>query len=148
MRLTDFTDYSLRVLIYLNRTKEPSTLSELAGKLGVSRNNLIQVSNRLVKLGYVSSSRGRSGGLKIIAATGKERLGNIVRNTEEAFQMAECFSGGKVICPLHGGCHLKASLGEALEAFLQSLDKRTLNDITPKKALGRPTKEPAASASG
>jgi hypothetical protein len=45
--------------------------------------------------------------------------------------MAECFSGGKVHCPLFGGCHLKSSLGEALEAFLQSLDKRTLNDITP-----------------
>jgi Rrf2 family nitric oxide-sensitive transcriptional repressor len=86
-----------------------------------------------VKLGYVSSSRGRSGGLKILETTGRETLGSIVRNTEEAFQMAECFSGKKVRCPLFGACSLKSSLGEALDAFLTTLDKRTLNDITPRK---------------
>jgi Rrf2 family nitric oxide-sensitive transcriptional repressor len=137
VRLTDFTDYSLRVLIYLNHSREPATLRDLSGKLGVSRNNLIQVSNRLVKLGYVSSSRGRSGGLRILETTGKERLGDIVRNTEEAFQMAECFSGKEVRCPLFGGCQLQASLGEALDAFLHSLDQRTLNDITPKAGHAR-----------
>lgn len=131
MRLTDYTDYTLRVLIHLNRTKEVFTLQELSKQLGVSRNNLTKISNKLVKLGYVDAARGRSGGLRIRKEAGRAYVGDIVRQMEESLQLAQCFSGEKSSCSFFGGCALKVSLQGALEAFIDSLNKYTLNDITP-----------------
>lgn len=132
MHLTDFTDYSLRVLIYLNKTKKLATLNELSRRLAISRNNLIKVSSKLEKLGYITTVRGRSGGLQISPETPQVSLGTIVRKTEERMQLAECFSNGKILCTLQHGCLLKNRLHEALEAFMISLDKYSLNDITPE----------------
>lgn len=133
MRLTDHTDYSLRVLIYLNQTKKRSTLLELAINLKISRNNLIKVSNQLTKLGLVEASRGRAGGLLISEKTGDKNLGEIIRHTEETFHVAECFSNHKTKCTFIKKCILKASLQEALMAFIATLEKYTLNDVTPPK---------------
>lgn len=130
MRLTDTTDYSLRVLIYLNRTKSLATLNELSGKLKISRNTLIQISHRLAKKNYIEASRGRSGGLKIKESTGQTKLGDIITNTEENMFLASCFAGGPVACTLYRGCQLKICLHEALSAFTGSLNQYTLDDIT------------------
>ncbi len=130
MRLSDYTDYSLRVLIYLNRTKETSTLDRLAKSLAISRNNLIQISSQLSKLGYIEASRGPGGGLKIRESAGKARIGEIVQKTEQTFHMAQCFTGGNVSCPIYPQCVLKECLQEALGAFVSTLDKYNLNDIS------------------
>lgn len=130
MRLTDHTDYTLRVLMYLNQKKSQATLNELAEKLKLSKNNLIKVSNQLAKLGFIETARGRAGGLTIGKETGNLTLREIMTRTEESLELAECFSGKKVCCTYLKGCLLKASLKRALEAFLDSLGQTTLNDVT------------------
>lgn len=132
MHLTDHTDYSLRVLIYLNEKKQLITLNELAEKVGVSKNNLIKVSNQLAKLGFIETSRGRAGGLTIKSETGYKSLKDIISRTEPHFYMAECFSGQKCDCLYRNKCSLKRSLADALQSFLDSLAQKTLNDVTPK----------------
>lgn len=131
MRLTDHTDYSLRVLMYLNGHKRLVTLNELSEKIGVSKNNLIKASNQLAKLNFIETTRGRGGGLLIREETGRKSLKEIISGTEETFAMAACFAGKKCDCSFHPGCSLKKSLSVALQAFLDSLDGTTLNDVTP-----------------
>lgn len=135
MRLTDHTDYSLRVLMYLNQTKRLITLQELSKRVGVSRNNLIKASNQLSKLGFVESIKGRAGGLKIGKDAGEKTLREIVSQTEENFFMADCFAAENCKCVFYPKCPLKRSLKLALDAFLLSLGKTTLDDVTPKDAL-------------
>ncbi len=134
MRLTAHTDYSLRVLMYLNQEKRSVTLNELSETLKVSKNNLIKVSNQLAKLNFIETARGKTGGLTIRHETGSKTLKEIVAQTEETFQIAECFSGEKCDCTFLKNCVLKKSLSEALEAFMDSLSQKTLNDVTPKKS--------------
>lgn len=132
MRLTDHTDYSLRVLMYLNEHKRLITLNELTEKVGISKNNLIKVSNQLAKLNYIETSRGRSGGLLIRIETGRRSLKDIIVSTEPSFYLAQCFSDHKIDCLYQGRCSLKLSLSKALQSFLDSLAQTSLNDVTPK----------------
>lgn len=131
MRLTDHTDYSLRVLMYLNRERRLVTLQELSEKLAVSKNNLIKVSNQLAKLKLIQTVRGRWGGLVIEKETGNRTIKEIVLQTEN-LPLVACFSSKKCDCPLMKGCLLEAGLRDALHAFLESLGQKTLNDVTPK----------------
>lgn len=131
MRLTDHTDYSLRVLIYLNEKQRLVTLNELSEKVGVSKNNLIKASNQLAKLDYIETSRGRSGGLLLKNETRKRTLKEIIMRTEPSFYLAECFSGKTCGCIYQSKCSLKRSLSEALHAFLNTLSLKTLDDVTP-----------------
>jgi len=137
MQLTDFTDYSLRTLMYLNETRELTTLNELAATLGLSRNTLIKISNRLAKIGYVETTRGPSGGLRISARAGRIPLGNLVKNLEERFHLAECFSDAKSHCTFLKTCRLKGILHGALDAFIAALNQHTLDDITASKKHAR-----------
>lgn len=132
MRLTDHTDYSLRVLMYLNQTQKLVTLGELSKTLRISRNNLIKVSAQLSDLGFVETVRGSAGGLKINTTTGKTTLRTIISQTEQQFRMAECFVDKKSSCTYQYSCRLKTSLKGALEAFLNALEETTVDDITPK----------------
>lgn len=133
MRLTDHTDYSLRVLMYLNREGTQVTLNDLSEKLGISKNNLIKVSNQLAKLNFIDTTRGRAGGLVIKDETRNRSLKDIITKTEETFFIAECFSGKRCDCSFLPGCSLKKSLFEALQAFLDSLAQKTLNDVSPRR---------------
>jgi Rrf2 family nitric oxide-sensitive transcriptional repressor len=136
MGLTDHTDYSLRVLMYLNQKKTLVTLNELAENLQISKNNLIKVSNQLAKLGFVETVRGRSGGLVIHQDAGKLSLKAIVQETEENLNIADCFANKSTSCTFRASCRLKRSLNEALTAFLESLEKTTLDAITPGLSRG------------
>lgn len=131
MRLTDHTDYALRVLMYLNQRKELVTLNEISEKLEISRNNLIKVSNQLAKFGYIDTTRGRTGGLIIRDGTGKVTLKEIITRTETFF-MAQCFSDKHSTCTFLKNCQLQKSLSDAVQAFLNSLAQKTLNDVTPR----------------
>lgn len=136
MRLTDHTDYSLRVLMYLNQKKSLITLNELSDTLGVSKNNLIKVSNQLAKFGLIETTRGRTGGLEIKKDAGKTSLREIVTQTEENFSIADCFSNSQCSCTFLRSCLLKKSLFDALQAFLDSLAQKTLDDVTPTTSIG------------
>lgn len=131
MRLTDHTDYSIRVLMYLNQTKRRITLGELSKSLGISRNNLIKVSNQLARRGFIEASRGKSGGVIIHKDSGRLSLKEIISQTEGTFHLAQCFSGS-TDCRFLKGCRLKVSLSAALAAFLSALETPTLDDITPR----------------
>lgn len=129
MRLTDFSDYSLRTLIYLNREESLATLSQISERLNISKNHLNMVAHKLVKLGYVKSTRGRFGGLRIEAHTGSLKVGDILRQTENNIRLVECFHD-EVNCPLFPKCKFKKSLNKAVDAFFASLNESTLDDIT------------------
>lgn len=133
MRLTDHTDYSLRVLMYLNQEKRLITLNELSENLNISKNNLIKVSHQLAKFEFIDTIRGRSGGLLIKSETGLKTIKEIILQTEESFHVASCFAQNQCDCTFLRNCLLRFSLKEALQAFLDTLEKKTLNDVTPKK---------------
>src|SRR4051812_5945520 len=100
MRLTLYTDYSLRVLLYLVLDRgRTATISEIASSYGISRNHLVKVVNNLVRLGYVSSTRGRSGGLRLSGEPSAVSIGEVVRRTEHDFQLVECFEPETNTCP-------------------------------------------------
>ncbi|MBX3018439.1 MAG: Rrf2 family transcriptional regulator [Bdellovibrionaceae bacterium] len=131
MRLTDHTDYSLRVLMYLNQRAKQTTLNEISAALGISKNNLIQISRRLAHAGFIETSRGRRGGLSLPPSTGALTLKEIILKTEESFEMADCFTEGHKDCSFLRGCLLRRRLNDALKAFLESLGATTLNEVTP-----------------
>ncbi len=144
MRLTHFTDLSLRLLMYLAVKPDGlATIQEVAGRYGVSRNHLMKVAQQLVKTGFVDSVRGHGGGLRLQRAPTQIRVGEVVRVTEDDFRMVECFEAGRSSCTLLPACRLKGVLGEALAAYLAVLDKYTLADLTlpghpMRRALGLP----------
>lgn len=125
--------------MYLNQTQRLVTLNELSEVLEAPRNSLIKVSNQLAKLGFILTSRGRSGGLWISKNTGKLTLKSIILQTEESFNIAECFADTKCKCYFVKMCPLKKSLKIALDAFLDSLEKTTLDEVT--KNPSQPIKE-------
>ncbi|PWV76737.1 Rrf2 family transcriptional regulator [Halomonas sp. A11-A] len=129
MHLTRFTDYSIRVLIYLAaKGEERSTIHEIATSFDVSRNHLMKVVQDLSHKGYITAIRGKNGGLLLKKAPEEIRLGRLVRDTENDLELVECF-GDSNECRITPACQLKPILAEALRAFLAVLDKYTLADM-------------------
>lgn len=132
MRLTNYTDYSLRVLIYLAslNSRRRSNIKEIAEAYGISKNHLMKVIYELGKMGLIETARGRGGGIKLALPPEQINIGEVVRKTEEDFKLVECFGGGNcVITPV---CGLKHALNKALAAYLEVLDSYTLADIVRK----------------
>ncbi len=130
MKLTAFTDYSLRVLIYLAaEPRRRATISEIATSFGVSENHLTKVVHFLGKHGWLATVRGKGGGLALARPAGEIPVGRVVRDTEGAALPAECFepSGGR--CAIAPSCRLRGVLVEAVEAFYAVLDRYTLADL-------------------
>lgn len=136
MRLTQLSDYSLRVLMYLGAAPERlATIQEIAGAYGISENHLMKVVHRLAQHGFIETVRGRGGGLRLKGPADSVRLGAVVRAVEEDFRLVECF-GSDDTCRITDVCRLKRVLHQALGAFLASLDEWTLADLVQKpKAL-------------
>jgi Rrf2 family nitric oxide-sensitive transcriptional repressor len=129
MRLTDFSDYALRVLMYAAvRRDQLITIEETAKVYGISRAHLRKVANHLTRAGYLTAVRGRSGGLKLAKRPDKIRLGDVMRATEPDFALVECFMSDSQ-CLLTSHCRLRGALKEALAAFVQTLDRYTLADL-------------------
>lgn len=133
MQLTRFTDYSLRVLIHLgNHPDGLATVSELATLHAVSRHHLTRVVYELGLRGYIETVRGKGGGFRLARPPETIRIGDVVRDMEPSFELAECFRPDGSRCVLLPGCGLKGMLAEAGRVFLDSLDRHTLADlVTP-----------------
>jgi len=131
MQLTQFTDYSLRVLIYLARLPEPgqTTIAEIADFHGLSRHHLIKVAHNLASHGFIVSTRGKGGGIQLARPPHTIGLGEVVRLTEPHMNLVECFDVKQDKCRFSRGCLLKAALYEARRAFMTVLDKYTLADV-------------------
>lgn len=130
MRLSLFTDYSLRVLMFAALREGSFQLAEAAQAYGgISRHHLVKVVNHLAKLGYLDTRRGRGGGITLALRPEDIRIGMVVRRTEETPPLVECFDPAHNTCPVNGACRLKGALGQAMQAFYDSLDRHTLRDL-------------------
>jgi Rrf2 family nitric oxide-sensitive transcriptional repressor len=137
MRLTTFSDYTLRVLIYLGvHDDEIATVGQIAGAYGISANHLTKVVHYLAQGGYIETARGKGGGMRLGLAPEKINLGELVRGTEDNRELVECFDRDRSDCRIESACVLRGVLGQALDAFFRSLDAYTLADlIVPKPRL-------------
>ena len=138
MRLTIYTDYTLRTLMFLALCPERLvTVAEIAETYAISENHLTKVVHQLGLAGDAQTIRGRSGGIRLARSPEAINLGAVVRRTEPDFAIAACFDTPEA-CPLHSVCVLENALAEAAAAFLAVLDRFTLADlIAPRLALQR-----------
>lgn len=138
MQLKRYSDYSLRALIYLGlHPDRRCTIREIAGAYGISQNHLMKLTHRLGQQGFIETSRGRKGGLKLAMPASEIRLGDVFRVTEGDVHLVECFRdpAGNT-CPIAGPCVLTNVLDSALAAFINVLDRHTLQDLlAPSQAL-------------
>ncbi|MDS0527756.1 Rrf2 family transcriptional regulator [Clostridium sp. SHJSY1] len=129
MNLSKFSDYAFRILIYLAENQEKlCTVEELASSLGVSEHHIKKIVHHLAKTEYITSTKGRNGGLKLGMEPKDINLGKILIITEENLNVSECFSSAKHGCN-YSTCKFKSILGEALNAFIDEVSKHTLQDI-------------------
>lgn len=134
MRLTAFTDYSLRVLIWL--AADPgrrSTIAEVAERFGIKENHLTKVVHFLGREGWIETVRGKGGGFALARPASEIVIGQVIRRTEGQAVPAECFEASGGHCLIASQCHLKDVLQEALDAFYLVLDGCTLADITANR---------------
>ena len=130
MRLNVGTDYGLRVLMYLlARGGERVQVEEMAETFAVSANHLNKVVQRLARAGFVTTHRGRGGGIVLARAPDAINLGDVLRSLEADFAVVECFLEGKTACCLLPACRLRGIAREALEAFIAIFSKHTLDDL-------------------
>lgn len=129
MRLSSFSDYSLRVLMYLGvHTERLTTIAEIAGAYGISENHLMKVVHQLGRMSYIETVRGKGGGMRLAKPPAEIRLGEVIRQTEVDWALVECFATGSN-CQIHAACCLPSILEEALSALFKVLDSYTLADL-------------------
>jgi Rrf2 family nitric oxide-sensitive transcriptional repressor len=148
MRLTTFSDYALRVLMYAATAGDRLvTVEETARAYGVSRAHLMKVVNVLTRTGYIKGVRGRSGGFTLAKAPEAINLGDVVRATESDFTLVECFSS-RSQCVITSCCRLPQVLNEALNAFVATLERYTLADLVLSKEDFLPRRRPVRQTRG
>jgi Rrf2 family nitric oxide-sensitive transcriptional repressor len=134
VQLTRYSDYSLRVLIYLALDPERlATIAEVARRYDVSRAHLTKVVHRLGQRGFVETLRGRRGGFRLARPPEEIRVGDVVRATEESLALVDCFDEARSRCAIGPACGLRPVLDEALAAFLAVLDRHTLADLVARR---------------
>lgn len=129
MRLTSHTDYAFRLLTYISlKGGDKATIREVAEAYDISRNHLMKVTHQLQRSGYLTTVRGKGGGLTLALAPAEIRLGEVVRAMEPDLLVAECFGCGNQ-CVITPDCRLKHYLATALDGFIASLNEHTLADL-------------------
>jgi Rrf2 family nitric oxide-sensitive transcriptional repressor len=132
MQLNAFTDYSLRILVYAAARPDQRCLTaDVASAYGISRHHVVKVVNGLQHLGYIETTRGRSGGFTLARAPEQIRVGDVIRRTESGI-LVECFDRHTNTCPLAQACGLKGVLAEAFAAFLAVLDRYSIADMVAR----------------
>jgi Rrf2 family nitric oxide-sensitive transcriptional repressor len=134
MQLTLYTDYSLRVLLYLGlNSRRMATITDIAQSYGISRNHLVKVVHNLAMQGFINTTRGRGGGITLARPAAEINIGDVVRHTEVNFHLVECFDRERNTCPIAAACFLKGALYEAQRAFVAVLDRYSLADVVDNK---------------
>ena len=130
MQITSYTDYALRVLIYLAMSQDRhATITEIADFFKISRNHLVKVVHQLGSKGFVKTMRGKGGGFSLQSPPELISIGEVVRSMETHFNWVECFDPAQQRCRLLPNCGLKHLLARAGDAYLQVLDAATLADV-------------------
>ena len=134
MRLSTFTDYGLRVLMYLTGPRDRLvTISEIAKAYQISENHLMKVVHQLGKAGYIETVRGKGGGMRLGMEPKNILVGEIVRAMESDCNLVECMSENAT-CRIQDVCKLKAIVSEGLEAMFAALNSYSIADIVDKQA--------------
>ncbi|HEX5378111.1 MAG TPA: Rrf2 family transcriptional regulator [Phenylobacterium sp.] len=135
MRLTVYTDYALRVLIYIAVRPEPKpTIGQIAASYDISRNHLMKVVYQLGVAGYIETVRGKNGGLRLARRPQDIGVGDVVRYTEPDLALVPCFDAENALCAITPSCKLRGVLFQARAAFLQVLDTYTLADLVENRS--------------
>lgn len=131
LNLTRFTDYSLRVLLYVATQSDNrlANIQEIATVYGISNHHLVKIVHKLGNLGLLETVRGRHGGIRLAIRPEDINVGWVVRQTEENWNIVECFDEENGFCILNPACRLKNILAKALQAYLAELDHYTLADL-------------------
>lgn len=129
MNLTQYTDYSLRTLMFLATVDRASTIGEVADAFAISRNHLVKVVHHLAREEFIVSMRGKSGGIMLARSPRRIIIGDVVRAMEPRFRLAECFEPETNRCPITPVCHLARVLREAEQAFMNVLNCYTIFDV-------------------
>lgn len=138
MRLTVYTDYALRLLMFVAVKDDGlATISEVAAAYDISKNHLMKVAHQLGVAGYVETVRGRGGGLRLAKPAATIRLGDIVRQTEQDMSLVPCFEADNAACAIQSCCGLRRALASASEAFFAELDRYTLADLVKPRSVLR-----------
>ncbi|WP_310618526.1 Rrf2 family transcriptional regulator [Flexibacterium corallicola] len=136
MQLTKFTDYGLRTLMYLAANPERlSSVKEIAEHFDISRNHLVKVVHRLSTLGYIASTKGKGGGIKLQKDPEMIRLGDVIEQLEPDMNVVECFDPTTNTCNIIGTCQLKHFLSDASRQFLVNMNRHSLADTIRCKEL-------------
>lgn len=134
MHLTQFSDYSLRLVIYLAcHPEKVVSADEISRAFGISRHHLVKVVQRLTDLGVVKAQRGRGGGMRLAMRPSKINVGWLIRRTEPHFNLVECFDPETNRCPIAPACGLKGLLQRAQQAFLGVLDEYSLEHLLTRR---------------
>ncbi|MDF3836552.1 Rrf2 family transcriptional regulator [Cupriavidus basilensis] len=135
MRLTDYTDYSLRTLIYVAvHPGELVTIQRVADAFGIPKNHLIKIVQKLGQAGFLHTVRGRAGGIELGRPAAGINVGEVIRTMESDFHLVECFQGDDNHCIITRVCGLRGVLSAALRAYFEVLDAYTLQDLVEKPA--------------
>jgi len=138
MQLTRFTDYCLRVLMYLSHKEELATIAELAQAYSVSENHLMKVVHHLARKKYIITLRGKGGGMRLARAAVDINLANVIEDCEPTQGAVECmreeYDGD---CPLMSRCELRKALYGAQRAFLDHLRQFSLQDLAANSGVQR-----------
>ncbi|WP_170456404.1 RrF2 family transcriptional regulator [Ruegeria arenilitoris] len=130
MRITKRTNIAVRLLMYCAAHPDRLvTKSEIADVCNISENHLAQVINQLGQLGYLSTQRGRNGGMTLGRSADQIRIGSVFRHVEGSLPIAECFADADNTCPLTDACRLRLALQDAAEVFFASLDEISLDAL-------------------
>jgi len=130
VRLTTFTDYGLRVLMFVaSESDGRATIAQVASAYGISENHLVKVVHRLGRIGALVNTRGRGGGVRLAAPAARIRVGSIVRALEDGDVPAACFDPHAAPCRIARTCRLRGALSEAMETFYRTLDRYTVADL-------------------
>lgn len=134
MQLTQFTDYSLRALIYITLRKQSCTIKDITEAYGISNNHMVKIIHNLAKLGLIKTIRGKNGGIVMASQPETINLGQIITQLEPHFDLVPCFNKEKANCCIAPVCKLKGVLHEAQAAFMEVLDRYTLADVLHNKS--------------
>lgn len=145
MRLTTFSDYTLRVLMFMAlKGEERATITEIAEAYAISENHLMKVVHHLSRSGVIESVRGKGGGIRLAKPPHEIRLGSIVRSTEGNTPIVECMAKEPGLCRISPACRLTGILVHAFESLYATLDEYTLADLVEQPQKLKATLLPVA----
>lgn len=134
MRLTTYTDYALRILMYVSlKEGEKATIKDISGCYKISKNHVMKIVHELGRAGLLATSRGVSGGVLLAKSPEEISLRDVMLITEPDFKIVECFDCGESECPLVGHCELHRTLNIGLKAFLDVMEGVTIADLVRSK---------------